>query len=119
MSSDGKFACCGLSHGSTYWFEDGYADAGRNLMWALGAIPEFAPIGQNHVLRSSSVVQKVKYGTHSVEFATFDDAGTTVLRLNFKPLRVLAGGKPLAERTDLQESGYTIRPLTGGDFVVR
>jgi len=102
-----------------YWFEDGYADAGRNLMWALGAIPEFAPIGQNHILRSSSVVQKVKYGARSVEYVTFDDSGTAVLRLNFKPVRVLAGTKPLHERSSLQESGYTVRALAGGNFVVR
>jgi len=119
MSSDGKFACCGVSHGSQYWFEDGYADAGRNLMWALGAIPEFAPVGQDHVLRSSSVVQKVKYGARSVEYTTFDDSGTAVLRLSFKPLRVLAGGKPLHERSGLQGSGYTVRALAGGDYVVR
>jgi uncharacterized protein with LGFP repeats len=68
MDSDGRFSFCGLSHGSIYWFEDGYADAGRNIMRALGAIPEFAPVGQNHLVRSSSVVQKVKYEDRSVEY---------------------------------------------------
>jgi hypothetical protein len=119
MSSEGKFACCGVSHGSTYWFEDGYADAGRSLLWALGAIPEFAPSGQNHVVRSSSIVQNVKYEERRVQYKTFDDGGVAVLRLNFKPLRVASGGKPLNERSDLQQPGYTLQALTGGDYVVR
>jgi hypothetical protein len=119
MSSDGKFACCGVSHGSMYWFDDGYAYAGRNLMWALGAVPEFAPVGQNHILRSSSVVQKVKYEERGVQYETFDNGGVAVLRLNFKPLRVTAGGKALSERSDLQQAGYTSQALAGGDYVVR
>ncbi len=119
MDSDGKFACCGLSHGSTYWFEDGYADAGRNLMWALGAIPEFAPVGQNHLVRSSSVVQKVKYEDRSVEYHTFDDQGVAVLRVNFKPLKIIAASKMLDERDDLEQPGYTLQALSGGDYVVR
>jgi hypothetical protein len=119
MSSDGRFACCGLSHGSTYWFEDGYADAGRNLMWAMGAIPDLAPIGQNHLLRSSSVVQNVKYEDRKVAYQTFDDRGVAILRLSFKPLRVIAGDKMLNERSDLQQPGYTLKALSGGDYIVR
>ena len=45
---------------STYWLE--LRDAGRSFMWALGAIPDYAPVGQDHLLRSSSVVQKITYG---------------------------------------------------------
>jgi len=119
MDWDGRFACCGLSHGSTYWFEDGYADAGRNLMWAMGAIPEFAPVGQNRLLRSSSVVQKVKYEDRAVEYNTFDDGGVAVLRLNFKPLRITAAGKSLSTRNDLEQPGYTLQALADGDYVVR
>ena len=67
--SEGKIACCGVGASSNlYWFEDGYADAGRSFTWAMGAIPEFAPVAQDHVLRSSSVVQKVKYATRRVEY---------------------------------------------------
>jgi hypothetical protein len=119
MSSDGKFACCGASHGESYWFEDGYADAGRSLMWAMGAIPEFAPIGQNHILRSSSVIQKVKYGTRKVEYSTFYDNAVTTLRLSYRPLRIVAGGKLLTERKDLRQTGYTLRALSDGDYVLQ
>jgi hypothetical protein len=118
-TSDGKIICCGEGTGGEWWFEDGHADAGRSFMWALGAVPAFAPIAQDHLLRSSSVVQKVKYGNRSVEYRTFDTVGTDVLRLSFKPNRVTAGGTPLAERNDIKEEGYTVQPMAGGDYVVR
>lgn len=119
-ASDGKIACCGFTGlANPYWFEDGYADAGRSFIWAMGAIPDFAPIGQNHLLRSSSVVQKVTYSNRKVEYRTFDKEGTEALRLSFKPARILAGGIALTERGDLKEDGYVARPLTGGDYVIR
>jgi hypothetical protein len=118
-ASDGKIDCCGRGGGGDYWFEDGYADAGRSFTWALGAIPEFAPIGQDHLLRSSSVVQKTSYGQRKIAYRTFDNAGTEVFRLTFKPTHIAAGGAPLTERNDLKEEGYTVRPLAGGDYVVR
>jgi len=117
--SDGKINCCGLQLGHTYWFEDGYADAGRSFMWAMGAVPDFAPVGQNHLLRSSSVVQNVKYESHSVEFHTFDPRGKVVMRLSFKPTHITAGNTTLVEKQELNEDGYTIRALESGDYEVR
>jgi hypothetical protein len=102
-----------------YWFEDGYSDAGRSFAWALAAVPEFAPVGEDHLLHSMSIVQKVKYGTHSVEFHTFDNAGNALLRLSFKPVHITAGSNVLAERKDLDQEGYAIRALAGGDYEVR
>jgi hypothetical protein len=116
--SDGKINCCGLQLGHTYWFEDGYADAGRSFLWAMGAVPDFAPAGQDHILRSSSVVQKVKYGTHSIDFHTFDRSGTSVLRLSFKPTRITSGTTALTEKKELNDDGYTLRPLSVGDYEV-
>jgi hypothetical protein len=117
--SDGLIACCGGDYSDPYWFSDGYSDYLRHFQWAMGAIPDFAPAGQDHILRSSSVVQMVKYGERSVQYRTFDTAATEVLRLSFKPLRVTAGGAALNQRGDTRETGYTIQPLPGGDWIVR
>ena len=117
--SDGRIACCGVDYHSPYWFSDGYSDYFRHFEWAMGAIPEFAPVGQNHILRSSSVVQKVAYGDRSIEYRTFDPTATEVARLNFRPAHITAGGTALAERNDLQSAGFTLKPLAGGDWVVR
>ena len=64
------------------------------------------------------MVQKVTYGAHSIEYKTFDTAAREVLRLNFRPRKVTAGGAALAERKDLKEQGYTLQPLPDGDYVV-
>jgi hypothetical protein len=118
-SSDGKIACCGLDYADSYWFDDGYGDTVRNFMWAIGAIPEFAPKGESHLLRSSSVVQKVTYGDRSIRYRTFDNSATEVLRLAYKPSRIAIGRSSLTEREDLNEDGYTIESLKEGDYIVR
>ena len=119
IESNGKINCCGARIMPSYWFEDGYADAGRSFVWALGAVPEFAPIGQDHLLRSSSVVQKVDYAPQRIGYRTFDKSATDVLRLSFKPGRVSAGNTALALRTDLTQDGYTLQSLSEGDYVLR
>jgi hypothetical protein len=117
--SDGRIACCGVDYVDSYWFSDGYSDYMRHFQWAMGAVPEFAPAGADHLLRSSSVVQRVKYAAHSVAYRTFDPASTEVLRLSFKPSRVSAGSAELAEQPDPREAGYTVQALAGGDWIVR
>jgi len=118
--SDGRISCCGTDYGDEgYWWSDGYADYLRHFNWVMGAVPEWAPLHQNHLLHSSSVVQKVTYGTDRIEYKTFDAGATEVLRLNFKPQIVMAGGSELAERRDLKEQGYSLEALRGGGYVVR
>jgi hypothetical protein len=85
----------------------------------MGALPELAPIGENHILRSSSVIQKVSYSPRRISDKTFDPTGIQLLRLNFKPVRVTAGGTLLTERKDLKETGYTVEPAAQGDYIVQ
>jgi hypothetical protein len=120
-ASDGKISCCGDNGNGDlgYWFEDGYGDAGRSFIWAMGAVPEFAPMGQNHLLRSTSVVQNVAYGRDTIQYRTFDKAGTEVLRVTFKPRSVVAGEQRLTQRTSTIDEGYMTRPLPGGDYEIR
>jgi hypothetical protein len=117
--SDGRIACCGVDYKNYYWFSDGYADYMRHFQWAMGAVPEFAPAGADHILRSNSVVQKVRYGARSVAYRTFDADATEVLRLRFKPSHVTAGGSALKVRNDTREAGYTLEGIRGGDWIVR
>jgi hypothetical protein len=79
----------------------------------MGAIPEFSPVGENHLLRSSSVVQHVEYGDRHIRYRTFDEDATEVLRLTFHPSRVTANGVLLRERPDLNEPGWTFDVKTG------
>lgn len=117
--SDGRIACCGVDYHDSYWFSDGYADYLRHFQWAMGAVPEFAPVHADHILHSTSVVQKVKYSDGNIKYRTFDANATDVLRLSFKPTRVTAGGTALGARPDTSEAGYALQSLAGGDWVVR
>jgi hypothetical protein len=116
--SDGRIACCGEDYHSPYWFSDGYADYLRHFNWTMGALPELAPMGEDHILRSSSAIQRVSYGPKRVWYKTFDTEAVSVLRLGFKPTRILAGTAPVLERNDLREAGYTIE-ASGKDYIVR
>jgi hypothetical protein len=85
----------------------------------MGAMPELAPLGQNHLLCSSSVVQKVEYATNSISYQTFDSDAIDVLRLNQAPTHVRAGGNDLARVDVLTPGGYTVSNLPKGGVAVR
>lgn len=91
----------------TIWFSDGYGDYIRHFMAGLGSVPEWAPPGESHLLRSTSVVPSVSYQPEEIQYSTFDGDSTEVLRLSFTPLRVTAGGKELSRRDDLNAPGWT------------
>jgi hypothetical protein len=75
---------------SSYWFSDGYGDYIRHFMVGLGAVPAWSASGEDHLLRSSSVVTDVSYRPREVRYRTFDDSGEERLRLSFVPKTVTA-----------------------------
>jgi hypothetical protein len=117
-ASDGRISCCGTRGYNEYWFSDGYADYLRSFNWAMAAIPELAPVGRDHLLGSSSVVQTVAYGRRRLDYRTFDGHAVEVLRLSYRPT-VRAAGTVLRERRDLGGEGFVLRQLPAGDYVVR
>jgi hypothetical protein len=118
-AGDGRISCCGQRSYNVYWFSDGYSDYLRSFNWAMAAIPELAPKGQDHLLGSTSVVQAVSYERGRLDYRTFDRRSVETLRLSYRPSRVRAGAARLMERPDLGAEGYVLVPLPGGDFVVR
>jgi hypothetical protein len=104
--ADGRVSCCGQRSTNTYWYSDGYSDYLRSFNWAMAAMPQLAPKGQNHLLGSSSVVQAVSYGSRSVSYRAFLPSGEDVLRLKFRPRRVEGA------------LDYTVASI-GADYVVR
>jgi hypothetical protein len=81
-------------------------------MDAFWAVPEWAPADESHLLGSSSVVTKISYGKGSVTYSTFDPRSWDVLRLDFAPEFIMADGKPLARRKDLDQPGFTFDDAT-------
>jgi hypothetical protein len=93
------------------WFSDGYGDYIRHFLAAMGAVPEWAPNGEDHILRSTSVVKKVEYAADRVSYSTFDKAGTEVLRLKFEPRNVAEGASKLTKGDGLDRPGWTFDPV--------
>jgi hypothetical protein len=85
----------------------------------MAAIPSLAPVGQSHLLGSTSVVQSVAYGHDRITYSTFDSDAIEVLRLAFRPGSITAGGMALHREASLYGAGYTLEALAGGAFAVR
>ncbi|SPE61387.1 exported hypothetical protein [Verrucomicrobia bacterium] len=91
------------------------------VMEALAWLPrEFGPNRENHIMRSSSVVQQVSYEKGRIAYTTFDAASpsTDLLRLSFRPNSIHADGRRLKERRDSTANGYCIDELANHDCLV-
>lgn len=89
---------------------------------ALAWTPElFGPKRENHIMRSTSVVNNVIYAKNEVTYSTFDapDKTIDILRLAFRPDSVTADDKPLPFKPDLQNNGFTLQQLKDGDWIVK
>ena len=93
------------------WFTDGYGDYIRHFMTSLGAVPEWAPAGENHLVRSSSIVKDIIYAQSSIAYTTADENSMEVLRVNFTPSSVTVDGQALSQRSDLTQAGWTFDPV--------
>ncbi len=98
---------------SEFWYSDGYADYMRHFLAGMGSIPEWAPQREDHLLRSSSMVQKINYSPTEVRYSTFDPAATEILRLSFAPVRITADEIPLARQKDPAQAGWDFDPTLG------
>jgi hypothetical protein len=99
------------------WLTDGYGDYVRHYLRAMAVNPELAPAGENHLLGSSSVVTSIVYSPGSVEYETFDNKSTEVLRLNQKPSRVTADRIVLHEVDNKSDIGWVWSELSGGGLL--
>ena len=99
------------------WFSDGYGDYIRHFVDAMAAVPEWAPAGEDHLLRSSSVVQNISYKTEQITFKTYDDGSDVVMRLSAKPVSVQVNGKKLELSKNKPDNSWTWTPLEKGGIM--
>jgi hypothetical protein len=96
----------------SHWLSDGYGDSIRHFVAGMGAISEWAPPGEDHIVRSSSVVAEVGYGPRAIRDRTFDAEGEDVLRLPFSPGALTADGRSLGRTDAGVEPGWRFDPGT-------
>jgi hypothetical protein len=74
------------------WLTDGYGDYVRHYLRAMAAFPELAPADQNHLLRTSSVLQSIEYGVGAIRYTKFDVNSEERLRMGaWTPARIEGG----------------------------
>jgi hypothetical protein len=106
MASDDGTVAVGIDRPDYYnqcWFTDGYFDYVPHFIDGMAALPETAPRDSDHLLRASSIVQAIDYAPLNIRYRTFDADASEVLRLTFKPTRVLADGIALREVEELRD----------------
>ena len=75
------------------WLTDGYGDYVRHYLRAMASAPELAPDNQNHLLRTSSVVQTIRYEADRVAYTKFDARSTEKLKFGAWAPRSVNGGR--------------------------
>jgi len=74
------------------WLTDGYGDYLRHYLRAMAAQPELAPNDQNHLLRTSSVIQSISYSGNTITYTKFDARSKERLKLGeWAPAHVRGG----------------------------
>ena len=94
----------------------------RWVLSAMGWLPEeLGANRENHLMRSSAVVNAIVYGAGAITYSTFDAPEETidVLRLSFVPEKITADEMKLPSRRDLASNGFTIKKLSNGDAIVQ
>jgi hypothetical protein len=63
------------------WLTDGYGDYVRHYLRAMASSPELAPEDQNHLLRTSSVLQQIQYSPEKITYRKYDAGSTERLKI--------------------------------------
>ncbi|HAQ17646.1 MAG TPA: hypothetical protein DCR40_00235 [Prolixibacteraceae bacterium] len=119
------------------WMTDGYGDYVRHYLRAMSFKPELAPADQNHLLSSTSVIQLMEYPQHLNKFfgsdapvdkakttlmnyRTFDEKSTEMIRMNQKPRSVLVNKNIIQETEQIDREGWSWKSLAkGGILTIR
>ena len=74
------------------WLTDGYGDYVRHYLRSMASAPELAPNDQNHLLRSSSVIQHIQYAPDRITYRKFDAQSVERLKLGAASPKSITGG---------------------------
>ncbi|MBX7259633.1 MAG: malectin, partial [Candidatus Hydrogenedentes bacterium] len=103
------------------WFKIAGPMALKHVLSSMAFLPAIEGASrENHIMRSTGVVNNVVYDKGRIVYTTFDAPAPAldVLRLAFNPTKVEADGKPLTPTPRLDSAGYALQPLSNGDFLI-
>lgn len=95
------------------WLTDGYGDYVRHYLRAMASFPELAPQDQNHLLRTTSVIQNISYGENAIAYTKFDNVSDERFKLGAWGPRTVTGGRmqwdPNTKVLTIQATEKTVR----------
>jgi hypothetical protein len=103
------------------WFKIAHPMALKHVLGAIAWMPDiFGAPGENHLVRTSAVIDSVVYEKGKITYHTFDAPNpcVDVLRLAFPTKSVTADGHLLGMRADLAATGWRQKDLGGGDWLL-
>jgi hypothetical protein len=74
------------------WLTDGYGDYVRHFLRAMASAPELAPADQNHLLRTSSVLQQIDYAPDQIIYTKFDKDSSERFKIGAAVPKSVTGG---------------------------
>ncbi|HMF73143.1 MAG TPA: hypothetical protein VK616_16805 [Flavitalea sp.] len=99
------------------WMTDGYGDYVRHYLRAMAAAPQLAPENGDHMLRTSSTIKKITYGSSQIAYSTFDPVSGEIFRLTSKPSGIKVNGTLIEEVGDMTKEGWTWQSLDKGGIL--
>ncbi|NIO87776.1 MAG: hypothetical protein GTN68_45300 [Candidatus Aminicenantes bacterium] len=96
------------------WWSDGYGDYIRHFMEGIAAVPEWAPQDENHLLKSTSVIQSITYGKSEIHYQTYDSSSTETFRLAKKPKSVWVNQELIQQNKLLNHNSWIWENLDHG-----
>ncbi len=74
------------------WLTDGYGDYVRHYLRAMASFPELAPDDQNHLLRTTSVIQSIDYTGDAITYRKYDSTSVEHFKLGAWMPKSITGG---------------------------
>jgi hypothetical protein len=95
------------------WLTDGYGDYVRHYLRAMASFPELSPGDQNHLLRTSTTIQSIQYGSDAITYTKFDANSTERLKLGAWEPKHVEGGQmqwdPKTRVLKIRSNAKTVR----------
>ncbi|NMB62318.1 MAG: hypothetical protein GYA18_08270 [Chloroflexi bacterium] len=82
------------------WFTDGYFDYVPHFIDGMASYPQLAPDDEDHILRSTSVIQHISYEPNHIQYRCFNSVGYQRLRLTFLPKNIKVDNKTLPRKAN-------------------
>lgn len=82
------------------WFTDGYFDYVPHFLEGMALLPQTAPASEDHLLKSSSIIQKISYNPLHIKYRTFDSSAEELISLTFTPTSIICCGEQLIQVAD-------------------